>query len=77
MRGATFTECEFSWLGDNGISQMGSVKFDRTGDAGEDCAPVAADVRLWESPNPQLGPEERKLIYFLNVVLILPFINIL
>ena len=32
VRHASFTGCEFSWIGDNGISQMGSVKFDRTGD---------------------------------------------
>ena len=31
VRDSTFQKCEFSWIGDSGIGQMGSVKFDRTG----------------------------------------------
>ena len=31
-RDTSFHGCEFSWIGDSGIGQMGSVKFDRTGD---------------------------------------------
>ena len=31
-RETTFHSCEFSWIGDSGISQLGSVKFDRTHD---------------------------------------------
>ena len=32
-RGATITATEFSWIGDNAIAQMGSVKYDRSGNA--------------------------------------------
>ena len=32
VRDASFVGSEFSWIGDNGILQLGSVRFDRSGD---------------------------------------------